>query len=108
MSEAERQKEDALRAGIRLIWEKSRPVVRERISVLEHAHAQLLAGALTEAERGAAEREAHKLAGSLGTFGFHDASAAAAALEAKLSVTGADPAQLLELIDRIRRETDAA
>ena len=104
----DQQKEEALRAGIRRIWQQSKPIVLERIDTLERAHALALAGRLTDAERAAAEREAHKLAGSLGTFGLLGASDAAAALEAQLADATADIGKWPELIGRMRREVDAA
>jgi diguanylate cyclase (GGDEF)-like protein len=68
---------DALRA----IWNQHRPVVLERLQVLEHAVAELETDDLGEDARREAEREAHKLAGSVGTFGFARASERAREME---------------------------
>ncbi|HUY13675.1 MAG TPA: response regulator [Terriglobia bacterium] len=46
----------------------------ERVEVLERAGLELLEGRLTPDLRKDAEREAHRLAGSLGTLGFHAGS----------------------------------
>jgi diguanylate cyclase (GGDEF)-like protein len=46
----------------------------ERVEVLEKAGLELLEGRLTPDLRMEAEREAHRLAGSLGTLGFHAGS----------------------------------
>jgi HPt (histidine-containing phosphotransfer) domain-containing protein len=98
---------EALRAGIQRIWELSRPTVLDRIQVLANAERLASTGVLSDAERQEAEREAHKLAGSLGTFGFHDASLAANELEQLLSANHA-PAEWAALIDRIRRDIASA
>jgi diguanylate cyclase (GGDEF)-like protein len=62
------------RAAIAAIWEKSRDDVLARVTMLEEAVAALMENRLTEAERRSAERDAHRLAGSAGTFGFVRAS----------------------------------
>jgi HPt (histidine-containing phosphotransfer) domain-containing protein len=49
------------------LWAKFLPEIEQRVAVVEAAAA---AGALSEPEREAAHAAAHKLAGSLGTFGL--------------------------------------
>lgn len=63
------------------LWEQARPVALERVDVLDDAVAAVMVGALDEELRARAQRESHKLAGSLGTFGLRDATERAAALE---------------------------
>jgi HPt (histidine-containing phosphotransfer) domain-containing protein len=53
------------------LWRKFLPEIERRVSVLDAAVAALSAGTLTTEEREAAHGDAHKLAGSLGTFGLH-------------------------------------
>lgn len=81
--------EDAIKSAMAALWEKSRETILGRVTVLEEAALSLLGGAFTEEERRAAEREAHKLAGAVGTFGFWDASALAR--EAEMLLSGNDP-----------------
>lgn len=52
------------------LWERSRPTVEKRLQVLAQAAAVAATGNLQEPLRSEAESEAHKLAGSLGMFGF--------------------------------------
>src|SRR5262249_59393747 len=74
-------KSQQVRAALARIWERSRGTVLDRVVVLEQAAVALLEGALGEALREQAEREAHKLAGSLGTFGFAHGSRLAGEME---------------------------
>jgi HPt (histidine-containing phosphotransfer) domain-containing protein len=55
---------------LQLVWERSRPMVERRLQVLARAAEAAAAGNLQEPQRDEAESEAHKLAGSLGMFGF--------------------------------------
>jgi HPt (histidine-containing phosphotransfer) domain-containing protein len=98
------EKRDAIREGMRRIWERSSPEVEARIQLLEElAQAATQGGSLTPAERLAGEREAHKLAGSLGTFGFEQASRAASQLE-QLLRTGEQALTWPDLIRQIRED----
>ena len=74
-------KSQQVRAALARIWERSRGTVLNRVVVLEQAAVALLEGALDGALREQAEREAHKLAGSLGTFGFAHGSRLAGEME---------------------------
>jgi HPt (histidine-containing phosphotransfer) domain-containing protein len=60
-------------------------------------------GTLTEEQRTAAEAEAHRLAGSLGTFGLEEGSRAARALELMLSgANDLEAEKLSDLVSAIR------
>jgi diguanylate cyclase (GGDEF)-like protein len=71
-----------LDAMVQDLWAQARPVALERLNVLDDAVAAVMVGALDEDLRVRAQRESHKLAGALGTFGLRDATERAAALEA--------------------------
>jgi HPt (histidine-containing phosphotransfer) domain-containing protein len=71
-----------LDAMVQDLWKQARPIALERLNVLDDAVAAVMVGALDEDLRVRAQREAHKLAGSLGTFGLREATERAAALEA--------------------------
>jgi diguanylate cyclase (GGDEF)-like protein len=75
--------------AVRELWEQARPAALERIDAIDDALAALMTGALGDDERNRARREAHKLAGSLGTFGLREATTHAAALEAAFEATPA-------------------
>lgn len=77
----EQEEDDDTRAAIDAIWARSREGSLARVAVLEEAVAALIENRLSEEQRRDAEREAHRLAGSAGTFGFSRASEAARQLE---------------------------
>ena len=76
--------------ALRTIWEAHREEVLESLELIARAVAELLGGALDDGLRAEAARAAHKLAGSVGTFGFARASERALELELAL----ADPDSL--------------
>jgi diguanylate cyclase (GGDEF)-like protein len=92
------------------IWERFRGTTLARVDALESAAVAVLEGALTPEERRGAEREAHKLAGGVGTFGFAEASRAARAVELMMEGTRplepADALRLSELVLTLRRELE--
>nr|WP_283810444.1 response regulator [Arthrobacter sp. C9C5] len=63
----------------------------DRVAVLEDGVAAMIEGRLSAEDRRAAERDAHKLAGTAGTFGFRRASEAARELEGILAGTHGIP-----------------
>ena len=92
---------DDLTKAIAALWRDARPRTMARIETIERAVAALRAGALDAATAEAARREAHKLTGSLGTFGIPEGTERARALELALE-DGAGPA------DPTRLEADVA
>jgi len=93
---------DALGEAVRKAWERFRGPVTARVDAIENAAIAVLEGRLTEEERRHAEREAHKLAGSVGTFGFAQGSRVAREVETLLQ--GSAPLGQAEAL----RLTDAA
>jgi HPt (histidine-containing phosphotransfer) domain-containing protein len=59
-------------AALKLLWGKFLPQMQERVAVLEEANRALGGGSISDEQRTAAAAAAHKLAGSLGTFGLTD------------------------------------
>jgi len=53
------------------LWKKFQPDIEARVTVLEAAVRALASGALSDEQREAAHAAAHKLSGTLGTFGLH-------------------------------------
>lgn len=70
-----------LNAGRDAIWNRHLPSTRDRVAQLERAASLADSGLLTVPLRTEAAMTAHKLAGSLGTFGFHDGTRIARAIE---------------------------
>ncbi|HEU4747845.1 MAG TPA: response regulator [Gemmatimonadaceae bacterium] len=78
--------------GLATVWEHFREATLKRVDLIEDAAIALLEGRLSPDHRRQAEREAGKLAGSAGTFGFPRSSQIAREIEKKLS--GESSAQL--------------
>jgi diguanylate cyclase (GGDEF)-like protein len=101
---------DGLQGAVRQAWQRFRGTILQRVDAVEGAAVAVLEGGLDEACRRHAEREAHKLAGSVGTFGF--AQASRLAREVEIVLQGSQPlgqAEALKLTDlavALRRELD--
>ena len=67
--------------AVAVLWERFKGTNFERAAVLEQYVTLLLEGSLTDEARRSAEREAHKLAGTLGTFGLPEGSSIARQME---------------------------
>src|SRR5919205_1097885 len=68
-------------ATVTRLWQRFRPVSLERVQVIEDAVLALHRDELDPALRERAGHEAHKLAGSVGTFGFPEGTRLARELE---------------------------
>jgi CheY-like chemotaxis protein len=94
-------------ATLAALWEKFREGTFRRVAVLDAAAIALREGRLNEEMRRAAEREAHKLAGAAGTFGFAEATRLAREAEQVLEGTHPlDARRLAELTAALRRELE--
>jgi diguanylate cyclase (GGDEF)-like protein len=89
VSEREPVRDGEVSPALSAIWERHRATVLAQVEVLEQAAIALTRDDLDATRRDAAKREAHKLAGSLGTFGFHAGSEHARGIERLLGA--ADP-----------------
>jgi HPt (histidine-containing phosphotransfer) domain-containing protein len=90
------------------VWSRSRPTVERRLGNLERAAEAAATGSLEGETLSAAETDAHKLAGALGTFGFPQASDLAREAELELA-RGPGPGtapKLSGLVAAIRSELD--
>jgi HPt (histidine-containing phosphotransfer) domain-containing protein len=94
-----KDKTDALLAKL---WVKIRPLVEERLLILDQAAAAALSGALGGELRKEAAGTAHKLAGSLGMYGYDEGTRVAREIEVLLGGTAPDVAQLSRLIVDLR------
>ena len=85
------------------VWAKSEDALRERLDAIDAAGAALLAGSLDDERRTAAIVGAHKLRGTLGTFGLPQGSELAGEVEEMLRAPGT-PAilRLSELAQELR------
>ena len=99
-----------LKAALAGVWERRRKEIVARVDVLDDVIAALDSRTLTEPLRDAAERAAHQLTGTAGTFGFDRASALARVLEHALSgenrLGPADADWMRENVIALRSELD--
>lgn len=86
------------------LWERSLPQLRERLEVLDRAATAAIAGDLTENLRIEALEIAHKLAGSLGMFGYTQGTEISQQLEQLLEkTTPTNSSDLAELVAQLRQ-----
>lgn len=87
------------------LWERNLPVVRERVDEIQRAAIAASAGALTSEARASAGGTAHKLAGSLGMFGYPHGTDIARQLEQMLLASDdLDCPKLEQLAQELRDE----
>jgi diguanylate cyclase (GGDEF)-like protein len=92
---------------LQFVWEHHRAETLESVGVIERALARLSGGELDEELRREAGRAAHMLAGSVGTFGFMDASALAHDLELELRSAGVEDLYAIAAkVASLRRELE--
>jgi HPt (histidine-containing phosphotransfer) domain-containing protein len=98
-----------LDAAIAALWRDARPRVLGRVATLEAAVAALRDGVLGADAAAEATREAHKLAGALGTFGMPDGTRHARAVERRLAegAGAADAAGLAADVAALRAVVEA-
>jgi diguanylate cyclase (GGDEF)-like protein len=88
------------------VWERFKDRVSQQVGVIEQATTALLQHRSNPELCQQAEREAHTLAGSLGTFGLSDGSHLARKLERSLQADPVDAKQLHKLVTALRREIE--
>jgi diguanylate cyclase (GGDEF)-like protein len=97
-------------AALAALWEQHRDQIVGRIDTIEQAIVSLMEDTLDDELRLEAMRDAHKLAGSLGTFGYAEGTLFAREIERMLegdtSPKPADSVRLSELAVGLRREVD--
>lgn len=85
------------------LWKQNLPLLQERVATLETTSQEALVGRLTPSRRTEAADIAHKLAGSLGMFGYPRGTEIARELENLLEADGEpDPAALVRLSADLR------
>jgi len=85
------------------LWQRNRPLVEERVAVLDRAAEAASAGTLTLELREEAAETAHKLAGSLGMYGFPQGTRVARELEVLLDYRTPDAVRVMALTVELRR-----
>ena len=87
-TEATRAKTEAM---LKELWRRKLPAVREHLTLLDRTAEMLQDASLTAPLRTDAAISAHKLAGSLGMFGFPEGTRIARSLEHLLDAPGDTP-----------------
>lgn len=82
------------------LWQRNLPLLRQRLANLNAAAFHATAGQLSEDARKEAASIAHKLAGSLGMFGYFRGTELARELEILLDAEGPLPSSLFEELTR--------
>jgi HPt (histidine-containing phosphotransfer) domain-containing protein len=85
------------------LWLRIRPIIEERLEVIERAAAAATTGSLDVDTREEAADVAHKLAGSLGMYGYDSGTRLARQLELLLDYSKPDPVQLQQLAIALRK-----
>ena len=100
---------EAERAEIAALWDDAQARIRARMAAIDAAVAAMGDDDLADEDRALAGGEAHKLAGSLGTFGVPEGSRVARDLEQILTEDGADAdaARARALAAELRDAVDA-
>ena len=87
-------------ASLAAIWQRNRPQTLERLALLDRAAAAVPLSPALQAE---ATVTAHKLAGTLGMFGFAQGTELARALELELEREAPDQVRLAALTNELRK-----
>ncbi|WP_198017817.1 diguanylate cyclase [Oscillatoria acuminata] len=98
-------------AAIGKVWERFKDRIAERVTAIEQATEALNYGELPPELHATAKQEAHKLAGSLGTFGLTEGSVIARQVEQLLHSPTLDATQcgnLTGLVQALRSQIDQA
>jgi HPt (histidine-containing phosphotransfer) domain-containing protein len=86
---------EATRKLLASLWERNLPMLRDRCAQLELAVAAARSGTLSQQQREETIATAHKLAGSLGMFGYQEGTECARRIEQQLETDG--PIDALQL-----------
>ena len=103
MNSAATRPGDVARQLITALWDRSLPIIYERLNSLDLACQAAVLDELTPTIRSSAADTAHKLAGSLGMFGYPRGTELAREIEHLLESDGAvDAAALRQLVLALR------
>ena len=98
---------DKLTKEINELWLKHLPLIHSRIDTIRIAIKDLKNQQLSEDLRAKAMRDAHGLAGSLGTFGLQGASEAAAKIDRALQSSNCDAMAVERFLAQVEHAVDA-
>jgi HPt (histidine-containing phosphotransfer) domain-containing protein len=93
---------DKTAALLAALWQRNQPLVSERLAILDRAADAAAVGTLDEGLRNEAVSAAHKLAGSLGMYGYDEGTRIAREMEVLLGGAAPDGARLQLLCGELR------
>ncbi|MBE9226051.1 response regulator [Phormidium sp. LEGE 05292] len=106
--EAETEKKHKVMTSINKVIEQFRDILQEQLAVITAAKTAFLTGNLDEKLYQSAKYEAHKLAGSLGSFGYPEGSRLARTIEhllqKKFPLSSEDMARFVQLVTALQKE----
>lgn len=101
----EHPEQQRVRAALQRVWRQVEPDMHRRLTTLEETGKALASGSMDDERRQQAIEAAHKLAGSMGMFGFAAASACAGEIEHLLETSASiGREQFNEVLERLRLE----
>lgn len=93
-----------------IVWQECRQGYVDRLCIIQQAATALQSGKLTAAKKHRAEREAHTLIGSLGSFGLHEASRLSRQIQQLLkqaaSLNSSKIDRLLQLVTQLQQQIE--
>jgi HPt (histidine-containing phosphotransfer) domain-containing protein len=99
----DQQTQEKTTAMLATLWLRNRPLLEERLAMLDRAASSAANGTLLEELREEAADTAHKLAGSLGMYGYDHGTRLARQLELLLDYQSPDAAQIQALTGQLRK-----
>jgi DNA-binding response OmpR family regulator len=92
---------DKLATSMAKIWETSKVQFLEQLQIIETISQELSLGQIAADRQATAEREAHKLAGTLGMFGLMEGSMVARKLEHLWQLVPPEPLEIAKLVRQL-------
>jgi DNA-binding response OmpR family regulator len=108
-SDADRQQaENMVIESVNNIWQRNKESFTSQLALFEQVVAALMSESLSEQIQHRAKLEAHKMAGSLGSFGFNEGSRLAREIEELLETEaiGQQAKQLQQLVSLLQQELE--
>lgn len=108
-SDADRQQaENMVIESVNNIWQRNKESFTSQLALFEQVVAALMTDTLNEQIQHTAKLEAHKMAGSLGSFGFNEGSRLAREIEELLEseAIGQQATQLQQLVSLLQQELE--
>ena len=84
------------------LWRRNRPLIFDRLALLDYAAAAAEVGSLGVTQQLEAESTAHKLSGCLGMFGFPEGTIIAREIESECQLKQPNASRLKELAVALR------